>query len=121
MEEKLSREQYRVRTYGGPTGRATQSSIHPTASDSSAEPGLPISTSRAIIQFDADAFYGKRDTLVIREGLPIPIAYSPDKNDPFSDNCHCVTAQVEEGRNPRLKGVPLGERAGSCSLYWSSW
>ncbi|CAL5220492.1 g2519 [Coccomyxa viridis] len=73
MEEKSSREQYRVRTYGGPTGRATQSSVLPSASDPTGDPGLPISTSRAIIQFDADAFY----------------------------------AQVEEGRNPRLKGVPL--------------
>lgn len=59
MDEKVSREQYRLRTYGGPAGRPTQSSHLPSASDTSAEPGLSISTDRAIIQFDADAFYGE--------------------------------------------------------------
>ena len=59
MDEKLSREQYRLETYGGPTGRPIQSSLLPSAPDSSVEPGLPISTDKAIIQFDADAFYGE--------------------------------------------------------------
>ena len=59
MDEKLSREKYRVETYGGPTGRPVRSSLISSVSDSSAQPGLSISTDRAIIQFDADAFYGE--------------------------------------------------------------
>ncbi len=114
MEEKSSREQYRVRIYGGPTGRATQSSVLPSASDPTGDPGLPISTSRAIIQFDADAFYGKVDTRVMNGCLPFPISCLPKKNYLSPDNLPLRTAQVEEGRNPRLKGVPLGERADSC-------
>jgi len=68
MDEKISREQYRLRTYGGPDGRPIQSSL-PTSANN--EPGVPISTDRAIIQFDADAFYAQaRPLLDARQGLP---------------------------------------------------
>lgn len=60
MDEKLSREQYRVRTYGGPQGRPLTPCLSGApASDKLAESGLPITTDKYIIQFDADAFYAQ--------------------------------------------------------------
>ena len=51
MDEKLSREQNRVETYGGPIGRPIQSFL-PFASKLSVEPGLSIRDrlGRSVIQ-----------------------------------------------------------------------
>ena len=60
MDEKKSREQYRVRTYGGPQGRPLTPCLSGApGSGKLAEPGVPITTDRYILQFDADAFYAQ--------------------------------------------------------------
>ena len=59
-DEKVSREHYRLKTYGGPQGRPLQPCIpNDPVSVTGAAPGCTLSTDRAIIQFDADAFYAQ--------------------------------------------------------------
>ena len=57
---KFSREQHRLKMYGGPQVRPWQPCFpRDLGSGTGAAPSCTLSTDRAIIQFDADAFYAQ--------------------------------------------------------------